>query len=321
MENLKPLISVIVPTFNRAKLLEETVNAILSQTVQDFELIVVDNLSDDGTEEFVKKIKDDRVRYFRNPNNGIIAVNRNFGIRQAKGKYIAFCDDDDLWLPTKLGKQLAHFPEGGISFVSTDFIPMGEPGFFRKVFKASPGTLFRDFLYEEILLVNPVISSSVVARKDFLLEVGGFDENPDFKCIEDWELWLRLSRKGRGRILAEPLVRYRISQKAERDTRQIRMNELKILEKHRRLGYIESSAFQKARGNRYISIGKAFLDKNDREGVSFFRRGLTQSQGGYQKLKAIAGLLLFYLPLSWRARLLNRAYSKNPAILKRLNDD
>jgi len=96
MQGMPPCVSVIVTTFKRVKLLSETLDSILAQTFTDFELIVVDNISEDGTREYVTGIADSRVRYFRNANHGVIAVNRNYGIRQSEGKYIAFCDDDDL---------------------------------------------------------------------------------------------------------------------------------------------------------------------------------------------------------------------------------
>ena len=99
-------VSVIIPTFNREHLLKETMEYILNQTFKDFELIIVDNYSSDNTENAVKSYNDKRIRYFKNQNNGVIAVNRNFGIKKARGEFITFCDDDDLWLPQKLEKQL-----------------------------------------------------------------------------------------------------------------------------------------------------------------------------------------------------------------------
>ena len=103
-----PIVSVIVTTFNRCEMLGETIASIINQSFQDFELIIVDNMSQDGTEQFIKNIKDARIRYFRNPNFGIIASNRNYGIAKSRGFYIAFCDDDDLWKKNKLELQLNY---------------------------------------------------------------------------------------------------------------------------------------------------------------------------------------------------------------------
>ena len=93
-----PKISVIVTTYNRKELLKETINSIINQTFKDFELIVVDNNSNYNFLSEIKSFDDERIVAFQNNNNGIIARNRNFGIMKSKGEFIAFCDDDDLWV-------------------------------------------------------------------------------------------------------------------------------------------------------------------------------------------------------------------------------
>ena len=103
-----PLVSVIVSTHNRADLLCETLDSILSQTYENFELIVVDDGSTDNTEEVVKRHSAGRINYLKIDNWGGPARPRNIGIEKAKGKYIAFCDDDDIWLPKKLEKQINY---------------------------------------------------------------------------------------------------------------------------------------------------------------------------------------------------------------------
>lgn len=304
-----PLVSVVVPTFNRAQLLSETVISILGQTFQKFEIIIVDNMSEDGTETYVRGLDDPRIRYYRNPNNGTIAINRNFGIRQARGKYVAFCDDDDLWLPEKLQKQLTHFSAEGISCVATDYIPIGDMNFINKSLQFLPREEYRDFTYKEILLpFNPVVTSSTLVRRDCLLEEGGFDESPEFQFIEDWELWLRLSRKSKIRILADVLLKYRMSHKEGRDARQVTLNLLKILEKHYNVGYMDKKALRSAWGNCSVVIGKAFLDANDIHGIKYYFRGLLFSNGIGAKLRALGGLVLFCIPLALRKRLLNILY-------------
>lgn len=91
-------ILIVVTTFNRVNLLSETIGSILGQTYTGFELVIVDNMSEDGAKEYVVGIADSRIRYYRSANNGVIAINRDFGIKQSMGKFIALCDDDDLWL-------------------------------------------------------------------------------------------------------------------------------------------------------------------------------------------------------------------------------
>ena len=103
---LGPLVSVVVATYNRADLISETLDSILNQTYKIFELIVVDDGSSDNTEEIVKNYSDSRLKYIKTDNWGGPARPRNIGIRESKGEYIAFCDNDDLWEKNKLEKQL-----------------------------------------------------------------------------------------------------------------------------------------------------------------------------------------------------------------------
>src|SRR6266704_594323 len=104
----EPLVSVIMPTYNRAKLIDKSIESVLSQTYRRLELIVIDNYSQDETETVVKSFSDQdpRVRYFKYANHGLVAASRNAGIDAAKGQYLAFLDSDDLWLPEKVQKQV-----------------------------------------------------------------------------------------------------------------------------------------------------------------------------------------------------------------------
>ena len=108
MENL---VSVIIPTYNRASMIGQAVSSVLEQDYKEFEVLVVDDLSQDNTEEVVKSIKDSRVRYIRRDQNSGAGAARNTGIRQAKGEYIAFLDSDDEFLPGKLSQQVKLFKE------------------------------------------------------------------------------------------------------------------------------------------------------------------------------------------------------------------
>lgn len=305
-----PRVSVVVPTNSRRQLLAETLAAILNQTLRDFELIVVDNMSRDGTEDHVLGLKDGRVSYYRNDNHGIIATNRNFGIRKARGEFVAFCDDDDIWLPEKLEKQLGVFDDAGISAVATNYEPFGDVRLIRKNISIAQARPFRDYSYDEVLLtLNPVISSSVIVRRDHLLECGGFDERPDFRFIEDWELWLRLSRLGKIRVLTEPLLRYRMFKKEGRDQRKVARATLKILEKHRDAGFLKAPLYRKAAGNCAVLIGKACLDADDPDGLAFFGRGVVSSTGFYNKFKSMMGLFLFMVPGALRKKMLGSVYA------------
>ena len=102
-----PKVSVVIPTHNRAGFLQAAIQSVLNQTFQDFEIIVVDDASEDQTTEIVRSFSDPRIRYMRHESNKGQGASRNDGIRQASGEYIALLDDDDEWLPEKLAKQVA----------------------------------------------------------------------------------------------------------------------------------------------------------------------------------------------------------------------
>jgi glycosyltransferase involved in cell wall biosynthesis len=201
-------VSVILPTYNRAHLVIETIDSILKQTFPDFELIVVDDYSQDDTEKVIKAYNDERIRYFRHDSGRLVAVNRNYAMAQARGEYIAFCDDDDLWLPDKLERQLREFDiNNSLSMVCANGIYFNDTGDLGIIFKDR----FWDnsLTFESILKINPVITSSVIVKKDVIDDVGGMNIDPLFYVREDIEFWLRISRKYKILYLDLPLVKYR----------------------------------------------------------------------------------------------------------------
>jgi glycosyltransferase involved in cell wall biosynthesis len=217
-----PTVSVIVPTFNRAAILKETLDSILAQTFPDFELIVVDNESTDDTEALVRSFNDGRIRYFRHPNGGVVAVNRNFGMRVAHGEYLAFCDDDDQWMKGKLARQLEVFRrDEGLGLVCTNavnFDGQRERG-LRVTRRIRPA----DLSFEGLSRGSYIVNSSVMVRRKTIEDVGPMDESREIFTGEDFELWLRIARRYRIAFLNEPLVRYRIHPSAHGQIQSTRM--------------------------------------------------------------------------------------------------
>ena len=201
-------VSVIVTTFNRAHMVTEAIDSILNQTFEDFELIVVDNCSSDDTEEIIKAYTDERIRYFKHENGGVVAVNRNYGIGQAQGEYIAFCDDDDLWMPEKLEKQMLEFEKDNqLALVCTNGIIFDKNGELGEFFKTElPDS---NFTLESLIWGNSVICSSVLVKKSVIDDVGLMDESPQILTGEDYELWLRVAQKYRIKYIDLPLMKYR----------------------------------------------------------------------------------------------------------------
>ena len=121
IHKLYQLVSIILPTYNRAKLLPESIQSVLDQSYTDFELIITDDGSDDGTSELVMSIKDSRIKYFQFPHTGCTSRLKNFAIRQSSGDFFAFIDSDDMWKPGKLEKQMNLFADNPtIGFSITD---------------------------------------------------------------------------------------------------------------------------------------------------------------------------------------------------------
>ncbi len=197
-------VSVIIPTYNRAHVLKRAIQSVLDQTYPDFELIIVDDGSEDNTEETVKAFRDQRIIYIRHDRNRGGSAARNTAIKSARGKYIAFQDSDDEWVPEKLEKQMKVFrdssPEVGVVY----------SGFFKwektqKVYIPSPWVIQReDSIHGELLKGNFVGAPSAVVRKECFQKMGGFDE--EIPVLEDWELWIRISKYYQFRYVNEPLL-------------------------------------------------------------------------------------------------------------------
>lgn len=200
-------ISVVIPTYNRASLIGETILSALGQSLVEKEIIVVDDGSSDDTSEVVKEFGD-QIIYIRQPNSGPARA-RNIGIRMAKGQYIAFLDSDDLWLPDKLELQVQtfqHSPQLGLIFTDVMWFSGREvmvPSLKEKY------QLHTGHVYEKLLFDNWIATSSVLVKKECLDQVGGFDEDPQIMFVEDWNLWIRLAKHFQFGMVDRVLVKRR----------------------------------------------------------------------------------------------------------------
>ena len=181
-------VSVVIPTYNRARKLLRAISSVLYQTFTDYDVIVVDDGSDDGTADCLKPVMD-QIKYMRHPENMGVSAARNSGIKASRYPFIAFLDSDDYWLPQKLSAQMAFFkqnPEAVACQTEEIWIRKGlrvNPG--KRHLKPS-GEIFVPSL--KLCLVSP---SAVVLKRSLLDEVGLFDE--DLPACEDYDLWLRIS--------------------------------------------------------------------------------------------------------------------------------
>ncbi|KKL13127.1 hypothetical protein LCGC14_2528850, partial [marine sediment metagenome] len=181
------MVSVIIPTFNRACILGRAVESVLSQTFNNYEIIVVDDGSNDKTCEVIESFNK-LVRFFRIPHSGVSKA-RNTGIENAKGDWISFLDSDDYWLPQKLEKQMAYLnanSEYRVCHTDEIWIKNGKRINQGKKHKKYAGWFFSPSL--KLCLISP---STVIICREVLDNVGNFDE--DFEYVEDYELWLRIT--------------------------------------------------------------------------------------------------------------------------------
>lgn len=305
------LISVIMPTYNQAPYIAAAIESVFSQSYSNIELIVVDNFSSDGTKDIVASFQDSRIQYLRFNNNGIIAASRNHAVKHASGEVLAFLDSDDIWIAKKLEIQIKHLFVEGVICVGTNLAPIGEVMYFKNHLHFSEKEKFRDYRYADIAVANPVVTSSLIVFKKDFEEVRGFDESQEFRFIEDWELWLRISVNGVIRVLSEPLVQYRVTINANRDIRDVSERTLSIFEKHYKQGIVDLNLQRKAVGNCYVRIGKSYLDIGDRKGIYYYVKGLLESGFISQKIKALVGIALLILPQSLRSLIVKVMYRVN----------
>lgn len=226
LRNNQPLVSIVVTTYNRKELLTETIHSILAQSLNNFELIIVDNYSNYNFFDYIYSFNDNRIQAYQNQNNGIIAVNRNYGIKKAKGEYVAFCDDDDTWHVKKLETQLAIAHKYNTCvLISTLAQKIGTHCEFGE----------RNYGIANLRLAlvknlsrysNPIVFSSALVKKQALIDAGGFDEDPEKFAVEDYVIWIKIASSGKFILIKEILTYYRFqeSNTSKNSTNQIRYN-------------------------------------------------------------------------------------------------
>lgn len=194
------MISVIIPTYNRAKLIGRAIQSILNQSYQDIEIIIVDDASTDETSNIVKTFKSPNIKYFALDKNSGACHARNIGIQHATGEYISFLDSDDTWEPTKLEQQYNFLKEKKAHVVVCNYWKerKGE-----KIIKIHPnhGDIITQ---EELLNANIVTTGSLLVSRHVFEQIGLFDEQ--MPRYQDWELILRIAKRFTIFYLNEPLL-------------------------------------------------------------------------------------------------------------------
>ena len=195
------LVSIIMPSFNTGIFIKETINSVLKQTYTNWEIIIVDDCSTDNTDEVVASFKDERIKYIKNEKNSGAAVSRNRALREAKGKWIAFLDSDDIWLPEKLEKQIAFMENNGYDFSYTSYCQIDEQSIESGVTVTGPKKITKTGMYN--YCYPGCLTVMYNAEKVGLIQI------EDIKKNNDYAMWLKVCKKADCYLLEETLAKYR----------------------------------------------------------------------------------------------------------------
>ena len=201
-----PKVSVIIPTYNSAQFIVETLESVFAQTYKNYEVIVVDDGSTDNTKEVLKPYMS-KIRYIYKENGGPASA-RNVGIKNARGEYIAFLDSDDLWLSEKLERQVKYLGKyQEVVLVFTDCIRFFEDSLSE--IRSCKERFISNDMFLNLWWETIIITSTVIVKKFCFDKVGFFDESKKIEGAEDYEMWLRIAREYPIGYLGEVTVKYR----------------------------------------------------------------------------------------------------------------
>lgn len=289
-EDKDVLVSCIVPTHNRSDLLPRAIRSIQKQTYKNIEIIVVSDGSTDNTDSIMEDLcqQDERIRFIKySPAQGGNFA-RNRGIQEAQGDYIAFLDDDDEWLDTKLDKQIDLLKRNkniGMSYTGVRIIYVDENMEYSFIGKAD-GDLSKEILFSNVIGTT----SSVLIKKEILLKCGGFDNN--LKAAQDHDLWIRICQVCKIGVVSEKLINYynyssshQISTNAEKYVCAYKYIEDKYSDLYSKLTKRE---MEKRNINMLIGISNKYL----RNGFGKKSREILKSA---LKIKISIRILIYYL--------------------------
>lgn len=196
------LVSIIMPSYNTGQFIRETIESVLKQTYSNWELIIVDDCSTDDTDDVVRQyLADNRIRYIKNNVNCGAAISRNRALREAKGKWIAFLDSDDLWFPEKLEKQIRFMESGNYHFSYTRYEEINEDSELLGTVVSGPSKITKIGMY------NYCWPGCLTVMYD--AEYVGLIQIEDIKKNNDYAMWLKVCKKANCHLLNETLAKYR----------------------------------------------------------------------------------------------------------------
>ncbi len=193
-QSSKPMVTVIIPTYNRTKYLKNSIQSVLNQTYQDFEIIVINDAGEE-VEPIIESLNDPRIKYINHKTNKGVAAARNTGLKNAKGKYIAYLDDDDIYYTNHLQTLVEKLEssKNKVAYSDTYFVQSSLDENGEEIIESKTLPYSFDFSKELLLLMNIAPTQCFMHAKECIDKIGYFDEN--FSTHEDWEYWIRLSQQ------------------------------------------------------------------------------------------------------------------------------
>ena len=251
------LVSIIMPVYNGMPFLKEAVDSVFKQTYKEFELIVINDGSSDGSLRFLEETKKrakERLKIINQTNRGQV-VAKNNGIKVAQGDFIAFLDSDDVWDKEKLTVQMEFFKKHPTLFLCyTEAFLIDENS--KKIGYRSVNSLYKGRCFDLLIKRNNITASSVVLKRKCIDTVGKFDET--LNCCENWDLWLRISKFFEIGYIKKPLTSYRIHSSHMSNKRsKMLMGRIEVIKKHC-LG-LSKKEYKNALLNAYIDFAKSNL--------------------------------------------------------------
>ena len=196
------LVSIVMPSYNTAPFIAESIQSVLAQSYKDWELIIVDDCSTDNTDDAVRPyLSDERIKYLKNEKNVGAAVSRNRALREAKGEWIAFLDSDDLWMPEKLEKQIRFMEKNGYHFSYTNYAEIDVEGKRNGIIITGPKRITK------VAMFNYCWPGCLTVMYD--RNVVGLIQIADIKKNNDYAMWLKVCKKADCYLLDEELALYR----------------------------------------------------------------------------------------------------------------
>jgi glycosyltransferase involved in cell wall biosynthesis len=290
----KPLVSVVIATYNMAAYVPLAVKSVLDQIYKNIEVIIIDDGSTDATREVVKPyLNDVRVRYLFFEQNKGQAVAKNYGVRESRGEYVAFLDGDDMWAPEKLDIQIPLFSKSeAIGVIYSRVLYIDERG---KELRVADNELFRGRVSGPLLIRNFIGFGTCVIKRECFERLGGFREQ--VRMGIDYDLWLKFSTQYEFDYVDRPLLYYRLwAGQMSNNFKSRYLNGIEIMKNflHEFPGAVDKNTENEAWAHTYVGFGQCVqaIDRQLGQALSLYLRAICHKPGYLPAWKAIIKAIL-----------------------------